>query len=72
MELTIRIQNKKIYKALVQFLSSLNIEIVSQEMEAEEKDWQKQSLQGLAKAYDADEPNYDKLTVKEPNPDYKS
>ena len=37
----------------------------------ENQQWYRLAMQGLARAYDKDEPDYDNVPLKEPNPHYK-
>lgn len=73
MQLTININNKAVYKALVEFLKSLNIEIVrSDEVLISEIDEMKElSKINLLRVYSNDEPEYDLSMVSEPNPSYE-
>lgn len=42
-----------------------------QPADKEHDQWADLAMQGLAKAYSDDEPDYSDLTLKEPNPEYK-
>jgi hypothetical protein len=69
MELTIRINDRKSYEALLHFLQSLPAEVVVKEKEKEQ--WNEFSTQNLARAYAEDEPEYSTILVKESNPLYE-
>ncbi len=69
MELTIKINDKKSYEALLSFLRSLPVEVSLNEKEALE--WQNLSTQNLSRAYADNEPDYSASLVKEPNPLYE-
>jgi len=71
MELTIKIKDKKIYEAVVQFLKSLHIEVISQKSDTDDAEWQNAARQNLARAYSNDEPDYTENMVKEPNVTYE-
>ena len=69
MELTIKINDKKSYEALLSFLQSLPVEVKL--TEKEEMGWQELSAQNLARAYSDNEPDYSASLVKELNPFYE-
>jgi hypothetical protein len=73
MQLTININNKAVYKALVEFLKSLNVEIVQvgDYTDNEANELQQLSTTNLARAYADDEPEYNLSMLSEPNPSYE-
>jgi hypothetical protein len=73
MQLTININNKVVYKALIEFLKSLNIEIVQMGdfIDNEANELQQLSTTNLARAYAEDEPEYNLSMLSEPNPSYE-
>ncbi|MEI6522910.1 MAG: hypothetical protein WCO37_05380 [Bacteroidota bacterium] len=73
MQLTINITNKAVYKALVEFLKSLNIEIIKTDetFDNEKDEMYLLSKNNLSKAYSNDEPEYNLGMVNEPNPSYE-
>jgi hypothetical protein len=73
MQLTVNITNKRVYKALVAFLKSLNIEIVrtDEALISEIDEMKELSKTNLSRAYSNDEPEYDLSMVSEPNPSYE-
>ena len=73
MQLTINITNKAVYKTLIAFLKSLNIEIVKTD-ESFDKEMEEMNLlskNNLSRAYSDNEPEYDLSMVSEPNPSYE-
>jgi hypothetical protein len=73
MQLTINITDKAVYKTLIAFLKSLNIEIVKTDetVEQEMDEMYLHSKGNLSRAYSDDEPQYDLSMVNEPNPIYE-
>ena len=73
MQLTINIHNKEVYKTLIEFLKSLNIEIVKTEesYDNEIAEMQLLSKNNLSRAYSNAEPEYNIGMVNEPNPSYE-
>ena len=73
MQLTINITDKAVYKTLIAFLKSLNIEIVKTDetVEQEMDEMYLHSKSNLSRAYSDDEPTYDLSMVNEPNPSYE-
>jgi predicted nucleotidyltransferase len=47
------------------------LEVLEIPVQNEKEEWNNHSMSNLDNAYSHDEPNYDNIIVKEPNPDYK-
>ena len=71
MEVTVKINDQKIYDALVNFLKSLHIEVITKEKNTDAAQWENLSKENLARAYSSDEPDYPQSMVKEPNAQYE-
>ena len=73
MEYIIKINDKKIYEALMMFLKSMKVQVESKPtiLEDEKVEWETFSNENLTKAFSNDEPEYTESMVKEANPDYE-
>ena len=69
MQLTIKIDDRNVYKSLVAFLKSLKIQIVKidESIDSSNEDMYKISKQNINRAYSENEPDYDLNMLKEPN-----
>ena len=70
MEVTVKINDKKIYDALVNFLKSLHFGVVTKNKDTDAEQWQNLSKENLANASFGQEPDYLQNMVKEPNAQY--
>ena len=73
MQLTIKIDDRNVYKSLVAFLKSLKIQIVKidESIDSSNEDMYKISKQNINRAYSENEPDYDLNMLKEPNSTYE-
>ncbi len=73
MEFTIKIEDKQVYKTLLQFLESLHIQVIEKKYISEDIDSERliTSKQNLSKAYSDKEPDYSTNMIKELNPTYE-
>jgi hypothetical protein len=51
--------------------TELLVAVMSKDSSEEREDWVRLSLQGLARAYSDDEPEYSRDQIKEANPEYR-